>query len=108
MNQIQMEVNEFFGEFPEEYQITGTYGKKLIIGGGDKEDAVGIPELAEYFATQANNIVSGMRTLGNHVGDWRPIDNIAQDLHGFFKAYYPDRYRNYVNKHYSHIMRPGW
>ena len=33
--------------------------------------------LAEFYATQANNLSSGIRTLAGFYGDWRPISELA-------------------------------
>lgn len=33
--------------------------------------------LAEFYATQANNLSSGIRTLAGLYGDWRPISELA-------------------------------
>jgi hypothetical protein len=41
--------------------------------------------LAEFFATQANNLSSGMRTLAGLSGDWRPISELANLALDWFK-----------------------
>jgi len=46
---------------------------------------VRIKDVAEYFATQARSM-SGCRTLAGITGDWRCIDNIAQDCLEYFKG----------------------
>jgi len=41
--------------------------------------------LAEFYATQANNLSSGIRTLAGLPGDWRPISNLADLALDWFK-----------------------
>src|SRR5436305_607515 len=42
--------------------------------------------LAEFFATQANNLSSGLRTLAGLSGDWRPVSELANSALGWFKT----------------------
>jgi hypothetical protein len=41
--------------------------------------------LADFYATQAGNLLSGMRTLAGLAGDWRPISNLADLALSWFK-----------------------
>ena len=41
--------------------------------------------LAEFYATQANNLSSGIRTLAGLHGDWRPISELANLALDWFK-----------------------
>lgn len=41
--------------------------------------------LAQFYATQANNLTSGIRTLAGLHGDWRPISQLADLALGWFK-----------------------
>ena len=41
--------------------------------------------LAEFYATEANNLSSGIRTLAGLPGDWRPISNLADIALDWFK-----------------------
>jgi hypothetical protein len=41
--------------------------------------------LAEFYATQANNLLSGCRTLASLTGDWRSISQLADAALGWFK-----------------------
>lgn len=41
--------------------------------------------LAEFYATQANNLSSGIRTLAGLSGDWRPISRLADLALAWFK-----------------------
>jgi hypothetical protein len=52
---------------------------------GEKNLKIRIKDVIEYFKTQAHNIVSGMRSLAGHHGDWRPIDYLAQECLEYFK-----------------------
>jgi len=45
---------------------------------------VRIADVAKYYAREACSM-SGCRTLAGIVGDWRPIDYIAQDCLEYFK-----------------------
>lgn len=56
-----------------------------IISNKSKRLKVTINDVAKYYATQANNIVSGMRSLAGHHGDWRPIDDLAKECLEYFK-----------------------
>lgn len=42
-------------------------------------------EVAHFYATQANNLVSGCRTLAGLTGDWRPVSELAQAALDYFK-----------------------
>jgi hypothetical protein len=44
-----------------------------------------ITDVAHYFRYQARSM-SGCRTIAGITGDWRPIDNIAQECLGYFKS----------------------
>ena len=49
--------------------------------------------LAEFFATQANNLSSGCRTLSGLTGDWRPISELANAALSWFKHVNPEAMR---------------
>ena len=51
-----------------------------------------IKDVAAYFRYQARSM-SGCRTLAGHTGDWRPIDNLAQEILSYFKAVNIDELR---------------
>ena len=42
--------------------------------------------LAEFYATQANNLTSGIRTLAGMQGDWRYVSRLADVALDWFKA----------------------
>jgi hypothetical protein len=41
--------------------------------------------LAEFYSTQAGNLLSGCRTLAGLTGDWRPISGLADTCLSWFK-----------------------
>ena len=45
-----------------------------------------LTDVAEFYATQANNITSGIRTLAGLQGDWRPISQLAELALNWFKT----------------------
>lgn len=49
-----------------------------------REKKIRIGDVAKYFAHQAGSM-SGCRSLAGITGDWRCIDNIAQDVLEYFK-----------------------
>ena len=106
------EIDNFYGgEIPQYILDWGDDYIKIRYEGvveGEKETKITLDDICKYFAYEARNIVSGCRTLGPIVGDWRMVDNIAQEIHGLFKYCIPDEYREYVNENYSHIMTPSW
>jgi hypothetical protein len=66
-------------------------GKSLLVIRAT--NAFGEPEMvritpanfAEFYATQAGNLLSGMRTLAGLSGDWRPISTLADLALNWFK-----------------------
>ena len=107
------EIENFYGGDIPLY-ITG-YGEDYIeiqyegILTGAKAVKITLKDICDYFAFEAYNLVSGCRGLGSDiVGDWRMVDNIAQEIHQLFKYCIPDEYRDKVNAEYSHIMTPSW
>lgn len=91
MSKIQIfdQLEEFYnGEVPE-YVVKA--GKSFItIRISDWTEVsqdlkIRVEDVAEYYATQAPNIVSGCRTLAGFVSDWRPVDNLAKEALEWFK-----------------------
>jgi len=97
--QIQEPLDEFY-----RYDIPGyvrSAGKTYItIRVSDWEGSstlkITIGDVIEYYATQARNIYSGMRTLAGYSGDWRQIDYLAKEALEWFK---------HVNR--THLAREG-
>jgi hypothetical protein len=53
---------------------------------GDSTHKFTTDDVARYYATDARNISSGIRTLGTLNGDWRPVDELATYCLEYFKA----------------------
>ena len=53
--------------------------------GDDRIIRVTPDDVADFFATQANNISSGCRTLAGLTGDWRPVSELADACLAWFK-----------------------
>jgi len=45
-----------------------------------------LADVAEFYATQARNLGSGIRTLAGLHGDWRPISELADIALSWFKS----------------------
>lgn len=45
-----------------------------------------LDDVAEFYATQANNLSSGIRSLAGHHGDWRPISELAELALDWFRS----------------------
>lgn len=56
-----------------------------------------ITDVVEYYKTQARSM-SGIRTIAGHVGDWRPIDNIAKECLEWFKFVNRDKLAKLARK----------
>ena len=52
---------------------------------GARSLKITIADVIAYYATEARNIFSGIRTLAGHSGDWRPIDHLAEEALEWFK-----------------------
>lgn len=63
---------------------------------GSRPLKITIADVIAYYATEARNIFSGIRTLVGHSGDWRPIDHLAEEALEWFK---------YINR--SELAREG-
>ena len=72
-------------ERPRYFHRVGKSFVVVNIAKGNKHK-VALKDIARYYATQANNLFSGCRTLGTIVGDWRPIDNLVHELLEYFKS----------------------
>ena len=53
--------------------------------GKESKRRIYIEDVVRYYAGDARNISSGMRTLGGITGDWRPINNLAEECLAWFK-----------------------
>lgn len=57
-----------------------------------------LADLAEFYATQANNLSSGIRVLAGQPGDWRPMSQLADLALGWFKHVNVDGMRRAARK----------
>ena len=62
------------------------------------EHKITVKDVITYYRTQAPNISSGIRELGNIVGDWRPIDNLASECLSVYKLTKLDALRKEAHK----------
>ena len=79
----------------EAKQLVGAFAQRagktfLVVRCGDvfgEEQTIRITpdDVAEFYATQANNLLSGCRTLAGLAGDWRPISELAKAALEWFK-----------------------
>jgi len=53
---------------------------------GSRSVKVRLEDVARYYRTEAGNLLSGCRTLAGIIGDWRPIDHLANICLEWFKA----------------------
>jgi len=69
-----------------DYDVPGCIvrvGKSFIVinAGSDmdgyRQEKITMGDVAEYYATEARNMLSGCRTLAGIAGDWRMVDNMA-------------------------------
>ncbi len=79
---------EFYnGEAPS-YVVKA--GKSFIIirvsdWQGQRDLKITLSDLVEYYRSPTNNEASGSRTLAGHIGDWRQIDSLAQEVSRWFQ-----------------------
>jgi len=89
-------LNQLYHEYPDYIKYSQSTRKKLIVTVQDlvsdesKIHEVTPTDIAKYYITQANNIVSGMRQLSSIIGDWRPIDHLAKECLEIFKLTCPN------------------
>lgn len=87
-------------EFPEWLRVKNS--RTLIIradGLNPGEYRVTVEDVIHYFAHDAQNILSGIRCLGELKGDWRQIDSLAHFCNEIFKITAPDELRRTARKH---------
>lgn len=65
---------------------------------GYSEHKITIEDVVRYYAHEAGNIVSGIRTLGGIVGDWRNIDAMANECLEIFKVLNIEKLRSESRK----------
>jgi len=79
------EAKELLGGFVKQAGKTFLVVKASDVFGEPTTIKITPASLAEFYATQANNLSSGIRTLANLSGDWRPISQLADLALDWFK-----------------------
>jgi len=100
----QAKVEKFFFEncldYPEWLRVKNS--RTLIIrvdGLNPGEYKVTVEDVIRYFAHDAQNIQSGIRSLGEIRGDWRQIDSLAHFCMEIFKITAREELRRTAKKH---------
>ena len=57
----------------------------MTINIDSNNEKITMEDIINYYKYQAPNISSGYRTLAGFGGDWRPIDNLANEVLEWFK-----------------------
>jgi len=87
---LNPKVYDLYYDGPPEYLRRVTREKVIIkVDGGWQgvdEHTVTIVDVARYYAHEAGNLLSGCRKLGAIVGDWRPVDRLAEECLAIFKC----------------------
>jgi len=79
------EAREMLGDFVQRAGKSLLVIKAANVFGEPQTVRITPDNLAEFYATQANNLVSGMRTLAGLTGDWRPVSQLADLALAWFK-----------------------
>lgn len=79
------EANELLGRFVKRAGKTFLVVKTSNVFDEPTTTNITPSNLAEFYATQANNLSSGIRTLAGLSGDWRPISELANLALDWFK-----------------------
>jgi hypothetical protein len=80
------EAKELLGAFVKRAGKTFLVVKASNVFGDPTTIRITPTNLAEFYATQANNLSSGLRTLAGLPGDWRPISELANLALDWFKT----------------------
>lgn len=79
---------EFYQGSPPDYilEASKSYIKiKVSDWRGEQDLKITPRDVVEYYCYQADNIISGCRTLAGYTGDWRPVDRLAKECLEWFK-----------------------
>jgi hypothetical protein len=79
------EAKQVVGPFVERVGRTVLVIKCSDVFGDEQTIRLTPDDVAEFFRSQAGNLLSGCRTLAGLTGDWRPISELAQAALDWFK-----------------------
>jgi len=79
------EAKDLLGEFVQRAGKNFLVVKVSDVFGDPTSVRITPTNLVEFYATQANNLSSGIRTLAYLSGDWRPITELANLALDWFK-----------------------
>ena len=80
------EAQELLGEFVQRASKNFLVVRASDVFGEPTTIRITPTNLAEFYATQAGNLSSGIRTLAGLSGDWRPISDLANLALDWFKS----------------------
>lgn len=112
--QTTEEILEAHGYDTDElYSETGIYfsRKTIMVHHADivtqkaKTSRITVADVVEYYRTQARNIVNGCRQIGDIIGDWRPIDELAHTCLEIYKVLRNEELKRVTRKN---GMEPKW
>ena len=81
-----LDAQEQLGEFVERAGKSFLTVRTADVFGDPTSLKITLDDIAEFYATQANNLGSGIRTLADLHGDWRPISELADLALSWFKS----------------------
>ena len=93
---------EYYDDDPPEYirRAGKTYMVWVV---GDtlekvKRIKITMDDVLYYFDRYHNDFQSSIRSLSGFLGDWRPVDSVAQECSSWFKYVAPAEYRRRARK----------
>lgn len=69
-----------------------------VITGKSEKLKIKASDVAEYYVNESGNILSGMRQIAGHYGDWRSIDYLAQEAIAWLIHINPELMRREVRR----------
>jgi len=86
---MKKENNRELLEFLRTYQFIVDFGDDyltVVISDwqGEREEKITLEDVREYFST-CQSLLSGARQLGNIIGDWRNIEDLAYISRRYFE-----------------------
>src|SRR3972149_11517167 len=70
----------------------------VYVNTGKKRQRVSVDDIVRYYAFEAQNLSSGIRTLGTINGDWQRIDNLAKICLLIYKVLKRDELQKMAHK----------